>query len=176
MNILNSNLNWMVACTLAMLIGCGDADDSAASTNATVEANPMFVLTAEPADAMPVGEARESVEDQQDVILVGTIGGSPEPFVDGLAAFTIVDTKVPYCADEEGCPTPWDFCCTQDQVKDNIATIKIVDEAGKPVAEDARQLLGVKELSTVIVQGQAARDEAGNLTVAATKVFVRPIK
>ena len=39
---------------------------------------------------------------------------------------------------------------------------------------DARKLLGVKELSTVVIQGKATRDDQGNLTVAATKVFVRP--
>jgi hypothetical protein len=116
------------------------------------------------------------VADGDAVTVVGTIGGSTEPFVDGLAAFTIVDPKVPYCAPEEGCPTPWDYCCTQDQVKDNIATIKIVDEQGSAVTADARQLLGVQELSTVVVKGTATRDDNGNLTVAATEVFVRPVQ
>ena len=41
------------------------------------------------------------------------------------------------------------------------------------VKADAKQLLGVKELSTVVVQGKAARDEAGNLTVLASGVFVK---
>ena len=108
--------------------------------------------------------------------LVGIIGGSSKPFVDGLAAFTIVDPKVPYCSADEGCPTPWDYCCTQDQVKGNIATVKIVDDTGKPVAVDARKMLNVKELSTVVVQGTARRDDQGNLTVAASQVFVRPSK
>ena len=77
---------------------------------------------------------------------------------------------------DEGCPTPWDYCCTQDQVKDNIATVKLVDAEGKPVTDDARKLLGVKELSVVVAEGTARRDESGNLTVAATKIFVRPVK
>lgn len=38
---------------------------------------------------------------------------------------------------------------------------------------DAKELLGVKELSTVIVKGKAQRDDAGNLTVLATDVFVK---
>jgi len=90
-----------------------------------------------------------------------------------LAAFTIVDPKVPYCQPEEGCPTPWDYCCTQDQVKENIATVKIMDDSGQLVTGDARRVLGVKELSTVVVQGEAQRDDQGNLTIAASKVFVR---
>ena len=108
--------------------------------------------------------------------MVGLIGGSSKPFVDGLAAFTIVDPKVPYCANDEGCPTPWDYCCQTEAVKDNIATIKVVDEAGKPVAGDVKAMLNVKELSTVVVQGKAKRDDLGNLTVAASNVFVRPGK
>ena len=105
--------------------------------------------------------------------LVGLIGGSSDPFVDGMAAFTIVDAKVPYCAADEGCPTPWDYCCQTEAVKENIATVKIVDESGKPVMSDARKLLKVKELSTVTVQGKAKRDPQGNLAIHATKLFVR---
>ena len=127
----------------------------------------------EPVGAIPVGEAREKTEDGKDVTLVGLIGGSSEPFVKGLAAFTIVDPKVPYCAPDEGCPTPWDYCCETDAVKQNIATVKIVDDSGKPVTQDAREFLNVKELSTVVVKGKAKRDEQGNLTVATSKIFVK---
>ncbi|EMI24183.1 MULTISPECIES: hypothetical protein [Rhodopirellula] len=133
----------------------------------------QYEAETEPAGAMPVGEAREKTEDGKDVTLVGLIGGSSEPFVKGLAAFTIVDPKVPYCASEEGCPTPWDYCCETDAVKQNIATVKIVDDSGKPVTQDAREFLNVKELSTVVVKGKARRDEQGNLTVAASKIFVK---
>ena len=133
----------------------------------------QYEAETEPAGAMPVGEAREKTEDGQDVTLVGLIGGSSEPFVKGLAAFTIVDPKVPYCAPDEGCPTPWDYCCETDAVKQNIATVKIVDDSGKPVTQDAREFLNVKELSTVVVKGKARRDEQGNLTVAASKIFVK---
>lgn len=38
---------------------------------------------------------------------------------------------------------------------------------------DAKLLLKVKELSTVIVKGKAQRDAAGNLTVLASGVFVK---
>ena len=167
-------LKLLCVAALSVLVGCGVSEESPSTEVTTSQpSGSSYVADAEPADAVPVGTARESVEDDEAVTLVGTIGGSSEPFVDGLAAFTIVDPKVPYCAPDEGCPTPWDYCCTQDQVKTNIATVKIVDESGKPVADDARTLLGVKELSTVVVQGKAQRDDKGNLTIAATKVFVR---
>ena len=160
-----------------MAIGCGPSQVASrpeSGGSAVPVSSSKYVADSEPAGAVPVGAARQSVKDNESVTLVGLIGGSSKPFVDGLAAFTIVDEKVPYCAPDEGCPTPWDYCCETDAVKDNIATIKIVNDAGKPVASDARELLNVKELSTVVVQGKAKRDDQGNLTVAATKVFVRP--
>ena len=170
-------LNWMFVGVLAVTSGCSQsqvASGPGADVAVSAGQNSQYLADSEPDGAVPVGEARESVIDEQAVTLVGTIGGSSEPFVNGLAAFTIVDPKVPYCSPDEGCPTPWDYCCTQDQVKDNIATVKIVDDSGSPVATDARSLLNVKELSTVVVQGTARRDDQGNLTIAANKIFVRP--
>ena len=51
--------------------------------------------------------------------------------------------------------------------------VKVVDENGSLVKADARELLKVKELSTVVVKGKAQRDEAGNLTVLASGVYVK---
>jgi hypothetical protein len=57
----------------------------------------------------------------------------------------------------------------------SIATVlvKVVDDSGKVVKTHARELLKVKELSTVVVTGKAERDDAGNFTVLATGVFVK---
>ena len=169
-------LRWMFLGVFAFAAGCDSSPVVLESDTAGGNERSQYLAAVEPEGALPVGKARESVKDNQAVTLVGVIGGSPKPFVEGLAAFTIVDPKVPYCSADEGCPTPWDYCCTQDQVKGNIATVKIVDDTGKPVAADARKMLNVKELSTVVVQGTARLDDQGNLTVAASQVFVRPRK
>jgi hypothetical protein len=153
-------------------VGCQSKDSTSPTASSGQSASP-YLVGSEPEGAMPVGQARDQTQDGEEVTLVGRIGGSTKPFVDGLAAFTIVDLKVPYCADEEGCPTPWDYCCQTDAVKVNIATIKIVDDSGKPIAQSARDLLKTKELSTVVVKGKAKRDDQGNLTVAANQVYVR---
>ena len=152
------------------LVGCSSQEGTPQSADSESNA---YLTSSEPAGAMAVGEARESTKDDDEVVLVGRIGGSAEPFVDGIAAFTIVDLKVPHCSADEGCPTPWDYCCEQNQVKENIATVKVVDEQGKPVSKDARQLLGVEELATVVVHGQAQRDDEGNLAVLADQVFLK---
>ncbi|MDB5337963.1 MAG: hypothetical protein JWN70_3582, partial [Planctomycetaceae bacterium] len=70
--------------------------------------------------------------------------------------------------------TPWDYCCDTDQLPKSKATVKFVDAQGKTLTTDARQLLGIKELQTVVVKGQAKRDEAGNLTVIASSLFIKP--
>jgi len=159
---------------LLALAGCGGGENDPANTSANRSpGTSIYNADSEPAGAMAVGEARQSVTNEQDVVLVGRVGGSAEPFIDRVAAFTIVDLKVPHCSSEENCPTPWDYCCTQNEVKENIAVIKVVDSSGKLVRQDARELLGVQELDTVVVKGQARRDESGNLTLLAERVFVR---
>ncbi len=159
---------------IAVGAGCSQTDTRTPGVASSTEpTGKQFIAASEPAGAVPVGEARDNAKDGDAITLVGRIGGSTEPFINGLAAFTIVDPKVQYCPPEEGCPTPWDYCCTQNEVKENIATVKVVNPQGDPVAEDARKLLGVKELTLVVVEGKAQRDDQGNLSVLAAKVFVR---
>jgi hypothetical protein len=170
--MLKSIFTFSLMTSLIILNGCSQAT-TPTTEKATTKVDSPYIAKAEPAGALPVGESRTTAKTNDDVVIVGRIGGSAAPFVDGLAAFTIVDPKVPYCAADEGCPTPWDYCCEQNAVKENIATIKVVDASGKVVAEDARKLLGVKELSEVVVQGKAKRDEEGNLAVMASQIFVK---
>jgi hypothetical protein len=150
--------------------GCSQSDQAAQGPADNGVQN-GYLLAEEPQGATGVTEARQASADE--VTVVGRVGGSPDPFVEGMAAFTIVDPEIPSCAAEEDCPTPWDYCCQLDRVKNGIAMVKVVDAQGKPVATDARELLGVKGLSTVVVRGDAQRDDQGNLTVLAEKVYVR---
>jgi hypothetical protein len=162
-----------ITTVLALSVSLFGCNGSGVATTATTSAMSPYVAKTEPVGALPVGEARRTAKTNDEIALVGHIGGSAKPFVDGMAAFTIVDPKVAYCAPDEGCPTPWDYCCEQNEVKQNIAVVKIVDAKGKTVAQDAKKLLGVKELSLVVAQGIAQRDEQGNLTLMATHVYLK---
>ncbi|MCO6459695.1 MAG: hypothetical protein J5I93_30760 [Pirellulaceae bacterium] len=155
-----------------LLAGCADPGGSHGTSVAAPAPDATYLLVEAPDDVMEVAAARAAAQDQQQVTLVGHIGGSAEPFVSGVAAFTLVDTSLKWCPEEEGCPTPWDYCCDPGAVRDNLALVKIVDQAGLPVQRDARTLLGVKELSKVIVRGKVARDEHGNFTLLAEKVYL----
>jgi hypothetical protein len=118
--------------------------------------------------------ARKSLKDGEPVSLVGKIGGSTHPWIEGQAAFTVVDTSLKSCRDNinDSCPTPWDFCCETD-LQNATALVKVVNEQLGVVKVDARQLLKLVELDTVVVTGIAKRDEAGNLTVLASGLYVR---
>lgn len=166
----------LVLCAGCLLaIGCGGSSTpvdlprhSAPPDNAPPSA--AHLLTQAPETAVNVAEAREDAADDAEIALRGRVGGDENPFVDGMAAFTIVDMKCKPC-EEDGCQTPWDYCCTPE-LASHKALVKIVDENGGIVSRDARKLLGIKELSTVVVHGRAKRDDAGNLTVLADKVYI----
>jgi hypothetical protein len=154
---------------VSALVGCSrpQSPSAAASANA-------YRLKSEPAGATDVLAAKESVKSDDEVAIVGRIGGDAKPWVEGVAAFTIVDVSLKPCDAKEGCETPWDYCCEVDAANKAKAMIQVVDAKGMPVATDARELLAVKELDTVVVHGKARRDDAGNFTVLADGIFVRP--
>ncbi len=153
------------ALAAVLLAGCSQSNDPAGSE---------YVLAAEPAGALGIVEARETVQNDDEVVLVGRIGGDTDPFVEGIAAFTLVDLSLEPCPADEGCPTPWDYCCDLNKLPSHKATVKVVDQQGRLVSVDARKLLGVDTLATVVVRGKAKRDEAGNLTVLADGVYLKP--
>lgn len=134
-----------------------------------------YVLDEMPNDPQNIIAARESAEDDADVVLAGRIGGSHNPWIEGQAIFTLVDESLDSCNQIPGdtCPAPWDYCCETDKLPNATALVKVVDDSGQPIRTDARELLGVRELTEVVVQGKAKRDDAGNLTVHASRVFVK---
>lgn len=156
---------------VAAFAGCGKPEEKTAASSSS--ASP-YRATSEPAGATDILVAKETVKDGDEVTIAGRIGGDEKPWVDGIAAFTVVDLSLKPCDEQEGCPTPWDYCCEVDAANKGKAMVKVVDANGKPVATDARELLAVKELNTVVVRGTAKRDEAGNLTILAQEIFVRP--
>ena len=165
------------ALAAVLLAGCSQSNEPVGSGSADRGSDPAgskYVLAAEPAGALGIVEARETVQNDDEVVLIGRIGGDTDPFVEGIAAFTLVDLSLEPCPADEGCPTPWDYCCDLSKLPSHKATVKVVDQQGQLVSVDARKLLGVDALATVVVRGTAKRDEAGNLTVLADGVYLKP--
>ena len=97
------NWNWgMSAIAVAVLAGCQPTPVApVAPSPATVSTSPEVLLKSQPADAQPVGDARKSAKDGAAVTILGRIGGDTNPWVEGRAAFTIVDPKLQPC--QPGC-------------------------------------------------------------------------
>jgi hypothetical protein len=136
-----------------------------------------FFLEEEPEDAQDVIAVREKAKNGDEVVVVGRIGGRKSPWVKGAAAFSIVDSAITACNEIEGdtCATPWDYCCEADLPKKTVF-VTFVDDTGKIVKMDARELFKVKELQTVVVQGKVKRDGTGNVSILASRIFVREDK
>jgi hypothetical protein len=138
---------------------------------------PEVVLKKEPKGAVEVLALKKDAKDQQDVVVVGRIGGRKNPWVKGTAVFPIVDTSLRPCSEIPGdtCKTPWDYCCETNVPKATLL-VMFVDDKGRIIKQDPREMFGVKELSTVVIQGKAKRDKAGNVTVLASKIHIRDDK
>ncbi|MEO1996002.1 MAG: hypothetical protein ABGZ17_12075, partial [Planctomycetaceae bacterium] len=121
----------MVACATLMVLMAGCSQDTsvpAAASGADLD-GARYLLSAEPAGAQGVIQTRESAKHQDDVVIVGRIGGSTDPWVEGRAAFSIVDESLRACSDIEGdtCPRPWDYCCETDKLPTAKALVRVVD-------------------------------------------------
>jgi hypothetical protein len=163
----------LVAATMA--VGCnrpiGPSPETAGGADKST-----YLLRDEPPGAKSVQAARKECQDGDEVVVAGRIGGEAKPWIEGRAGFWIVDGSLKSCdQNNENCETPWDYChMAKEELRKNMATVKIVDEQGRTVPVDARHLLGVKELQTVVVKGRAKRDEQGNLTILGTGLYARP--
>lgn len=160
-------------CSTISVTGCGSSGDipSASIAAASSSVGKTYQLSSEPSGAVGVLQVKESVKDGEPVVLVGRIGGGQKPWIDGRAAFLLVDDGVaPTCADEQ-CEDGCAECALA--LAEATTLVKFVDDQGKVRATDARQLLGVENFQTVVVKGVASRDKAGNVSVIADGIYIR---
>lgn len=165
------HLGSIVVAMLLLAAGCKEKEQA---KKPAIDGTP-YLLTSQPADPLEVNELLGEAEDGDEVVVSGRVGGEKDPWVEGLAMFNIVDSSLVPCNEipDDKCPWPWDYCCDPN-VAASRTLVEIVDKNGKTVAEDARRLLSIAELQTVVVKGTARRDKDGNVTLIATGIFVQP--
>ncbi|MBA61924.1 MAG: hypothetical protein CMJ76_06105 [Planctomycetaceae bacterium] len=156
------------------ILGCGENSETMQVHTGPSELGKSLLLNIEPSNAMDVSEVLQLGSNANSVVVVGRIGGSRNPWVDGLAAFTLTDLSLTSCIeiDEDHCETPWDFCCDPELSK-NILLVQMMSAQGDLINEGARQLLGVSELDTVVVEGEIEQDASGNITLAAKTLYLK---
>lgn len=163
--------------------GCGQ---QTADNNSTPELNPVsnsstldtsrYILTEEPDGATGVIAARKDAQDGDEIVLLGRIGGSKKPWIDGRSAFMLIDASRMVVGDGEESAEGelcLDDCCASLRAE-CTTLVKIVDEKGSVLSIDARDLLQAQVNDLVVVRGHVERDEEqGSFVVIADGVHVR---
>lgn len=163
-----------VAPALPLLTGCGSAPAAEATAPSDIKGSD-FLLSEEPDGAVGVIAAREAAEDGVPLVLVGRVGGSANPWIEGRAAFMVLDASMSVVAEgeesAEGELCTGDCCATERLACTTL--VKVVDASGQVVPVDTRKLLGLKESDMVVVEGTAKKDKSGNFSMLVNHVFIR---
>jgi len=131
--------------------------------------------------------AKTPVISEMDVVLVGAVGGVPNPseqshpefpFAKGKAVFFLADPEaVAEVEEHEHKHAPGEecsFCAAHaGDSAHMLAVVQFADEKGKPLPVDARELFELQEKETVVVRGKAKIDPSGMLVIDATGLYVR---
>lgn len=133
-------------------------------------------LAEKPEGARPLAEVKQAAAVGDDVVIEAQIGGDKKPYVDGRAVMLVIDPSLHDCSEsgDDGCPTPWDFCC-EDRAKKkaSLGTVQFVGADGKPLHVSLEGNNGLEPLALVYVVGKvSAKDAEGTFTVDATGIHV----
>lgn len=161
-------LGWVV------VAGCSQNKPAAHAPAEPSDQGKSFILASEPAGVRNVNEVVATAKDQEEVTVIGRIGGDEKPWDEGVASFRIADVSLVPCNEREGdtCPIPWDYCCDLPLLKTHTIAVAFTDAAGQPLDADARALFGLRELQTVVIRGKLHRQD-GAQKIIAEKIFVR---
>lgn len=159
--------------------GRGSAAGPGAGASSQSAALPAgLFLSAAPEGARDVKDAKASVKRGEKIVLVGRIGGSKAPFVDGRAVFTLVDQRLKACGEgtpDDDCKTPWDFCCEpRSEITANTATVQVAGADGQPLKAGLDGVGGLKPLARVVVSGTVAGADGSVLLINADGLHVSP--
>lgn len=163
---------------MAGLVGCGSGSTGSVSEQSVTPVSfdgAKYVLAEEPEGAIGVIAARESGKDGEPLVVVGRIGGAVNPWIEGRAAFMLLDASMSIAANgtkAEGNTICLDECCAKERTG-STTLVKVVDATGRVLPADARKLFDVAVNDMVVVQGKVSKDAQGNFVVLADGVHVR---
>jgi len=169
--------NWGLSLGLLLLagvIGCGawTGEDAALRAN-----RDKFVRATEPEGAASFSDVRQTIAEKPQVVLVGRItAGDQEAFVDGQAAFFITDAygdDASHGGDAGHDPANCPFCKRRASKPESKAIVQFLDEQGKVVPVDARQLFDLEPNQVVVIEGDATIDSLNVMFVSAKGIHVR---
>lgn len=157
-----------VLMTLPLLAACGGDAKNALVAQPAAPALQAMVLQAAPVDAV---EVRAALAATADAPLA--VRGRVAAITKGQALLQLMDLSLPYCGEkaaEDGCKTPWDYCCeTPETLRAHRMVVEFRDADGRPIATPS--LPDIRLLDAITVQGKLLVDEHGNRTLIGTGLF-----
>lgn len=178
----------IAAITLLWVSGC--TTESGPDPAVIANHQSRLVLAEEPADATTVLDLREQEGGftEGEVVLVGRIGGLPNPWkesepefpwkkdeatlflVDPATAAEFADHATEDDDHHENCP----FCArAAENATGSIAAVTFTDEQGQPIAVGAKQLFDVNENDLVVIRGKSKMLPGDLVMVMADGIYVR---
>jgi len=157
--------------------GGGETSGQAPAADLAAVPDAVFVSAA-PDGAKDVGEVKASAKEGDEIVIRGRVGGSKSPFVPNRAAFTLAgfSDKITACSDrpDDGCKTPWDYCCDAPaDIIANSATVQVVGADGHALAGTFRGVHDIDHLTTLVIKGTVGpRPDPKVFVVNATEIFV----
>jgi hypothetical protein len=165
---------WMRTIPILLAIfsasGCGESLDPA-----IVAVRDKAVSSTKLDNARPIPDIRKGLKsdelkaDSKFVVRARINAGDFPPFVDGMAAFVVTDATG-HDGDESHNPHECPFC--KRDINNVIAQVQFVDDSGKTIQMDARELFGVKEFDLLEVEGTGSFDESDMLEIKASRIFI----
>ncbi len=163
------------------LNGCDQGGGETTASNDVGPTRPTipaaFFTTNRPAEVADLIQVKPTASVGDSVVFLARVGGRIEPFVDGLAIFTVADPSLLSCelmGEEDHCPLPWDYCCEDPNgITAGSATIRLAGTSGEPIAANAEGAGGLEPLKFVVVEGVVnERNDDGLFVIDADRIWV----
>lgn len=164
--------NLIVILTVAgILSGCAPGEDP--QVTAWRE---QILVPDEPTGAVTIADARQHVDEQPEIVLIGRVGVEDVPqWWDKGRATLLMSEGYPgsdYNPGPDHDPQTCPFCRWKWKFEESMAAIAFVDSDDNVIPVDVRTLLKVSEGDVIVVRGTGSLDESGILNVAATGVYL----
>lgn len=160
-------------CLLLLHWGCVTEDNPQ-----VLQYRERFLLSEKPEGAISIEQARETLQENEDIILSLRVGSRDVPqWWTNNKATMVVSEGLPGSHynlsnghDPETCP----FCRWKWKVENATALVEFRDQQGVIIPLDCRSLLDVRENDQLLVSGKATLNGEGFLELTAEGVYLTP--
>ena len=167
----------VVGLMLSLSGGCAQSPDLSEAALAALRAR--IALEEEPSGVLPLLaavnalQANAGLAGTQEVVVLGRVGGVKNPCDAAKAVFVMTDPAADFDAGAHDAGCDCHFCEKAQAAMPKLAIVELVDEHGRAYPVSVQQLADVAPDQMVVVRGRAKLDALGNLSVAASGIYVR---